>query len=67
MGSGASTEGLVSTAAGGRGEEGTGVGAGGCLLGEAMAAGGWSPSWPDVALWVWQLRQSHSFCKTKIQ
>ena len=65
VGSGVSTEGFVTTATGGGGEEGTGVGAGGCGTGEAGAAGGRSPSWPDIALWVWQLRQSHSFCKTK--
>ena len=65
MGSGVSTEGFVTTAAGGGVEEGTGVGAGGCGAGEAAAAGGRSPSWPDIALWVWQFRQSHSLCKTK--
>ncbi len=47
------------------GEEG---GVGSCLAGslDGVAEGGISPSCPERALWVWQFRQSHSFCKKGI-
>ena len=57
----------------GEAEEGTGLDVGdegleagfiGCLAGEGLGEGGISPSCPDRALWVWQFKQTHSFCKT---
>lgn len=71
------TEGLLvngEAAAAAAGEAGTlageaggvGVAVGSCFF-TGDGGGGISPSWPERALWVWQLRHNHSFCKTEKQ
>lgn len=58
---GAGGEGVEETAM--AGEEG-GVGWDLAGIFEGEGGGGKSPSCPERALWVWQFRHSHSFCKT---